>query len=130
MDVSLSETQRLLRESIREYLEREVPFSRIRQVEASSGMDAALLTALTRLGWMGLAFAPEYGGQGGELTDVGVLIEELTRRAVLVPIVETLAAGITIQRHGDADLARAVLPQIIEGKVTVSPAVQIGRAHV
>ena len=123
MEVSLSDTQRLVRDSIREYLEREVPFARVRQVEASKGMDAALLSELSQLGWMGLAFAEEHGGQGGEMTDVGVLIEELTRRAVLIPIVETLAAGITIQRYGDPAVAKAVLPEIIAGKMTISPAV-------
>jgi alkylation response protein AidB-like acyl-CoA dehydrogenase len=123
MDVALSETQKLVRDSIREYLEREVPFDRVRQVEASRGMDEKLYAELAGLGWLGLPFAAEHGGQGGELTDTGVLIEELTRRAVLVPIVETLAAGITLQRYGPAELAREIVPQIIQGKVIISPAV-------
>ena len=92
MDISLNETQQLIRDSIREYLEKEVPFSRVRQVERDGGMDGDLWQALASLGWLGLPFPEALGGQGGELTDAGVLIEELTRRAVLIPIAETLAA--------------------------------------
>jgi len=86
MDLSLNETQQLIRDSIREYLEKEVPFSRVRQVEHTGGIDADLWQGLASFGWLGLPFPEDLGGQGGELTDAGVFIEELTRRAVLIPI--------------------------------------------
>ena len=123
MDVSLSETQRLIRDSIREYAEREVLFSRIRAVEASRGMDSELWQELSALGWLALPFQERYGGQAGDLTDTGVLIEELTRRAVLIPLVETFAAGITIQRYASEDVARDIINRILDGSVTISPAV-------
>ena len=123
MNISLSETQQLIRDSIREYLEKEVPFSRIRQVERDGGVDTDLWQALANLGWLGLPFPENLGGQGGELTDVGVLIEELTRRAVLIPIVETFASAITIQRCGPADLASDVVTRVQGGTMTISPAV-------
>jgi alkylation response protein AidB-like acyl-CoA dehydrogenase len=123
MNITLSETQQLIRDSIREYLEKEVPFSRVRQVERDGGMDADLWQGLAGLGWLGLPFPEDLGGQGGELTDAGVLIEELTRRAVLIPIAETFAAAITIQRFGPADLAAGVVKKVQDGTMTISPAI-------
>jgi alkylation response protein AidB-like acyl-CoA dehydrogenase len=123
MNITLSETQALIRDSIREYLEKEVPFSRIRQIEREGGMDTDLWQALASNGWLGLPFPENLGGQGGELTDVGVLIEALTRRAVLIPIVETMASAITIQRCGPANLAAEVVATVQAGTMTISPAI-------
>lgn len=123
MDVSLSQTQHLICDSIREFVAREVPFSRIREVEASGDMDRRLWSALAELGWLGLPLAEEHGGQSGELADAGVVVEELTRRAALVPILETFAAAVTIQRHGGEDIASDMLPGIPRGETIIVPAI-------
>src|SRR5437588_13071347 len=123
MDLGLSETQQLLQSAIRDYLEREVPFSRIRELERGSGFDERLWRDLQQQGWLGLPFPEQYGGSGGSLTDLAVLIEELTRKAVLIPIKECMAAGMTIAQHGDAALAAEILPRIAGGEAIVVPAV-------
>lgn len=123
MDVSLSETQQLVRDSIRDYLEREVPFDRVREVEATGDYDRRLWEALVEQGWLALPFAEELGGQGGELADVGVLLEELQRRSVLIPILETVASGVTIARHADAATAKDIVSDIVSGALTISPAI-------
>ncbi len=121
MDVSLSETQRLIRDSVKTFVEREIPFNRIREVESSADMDRALWADLAELGWLGLPLAEEHGGQAGELADAGVLIEELTRRAVLVPIMETVVAAATIQRHAPANTAASTTVTTKEAATTAQP---------
>lgn len=123
MDITLSETQRLIHDSIKALVERDIPFDRIRQVESSGDMDQALWAQLAELGWLGLPIAAEHGGQAGELADAGVLIEELTRRAVLIPIAETVAAATTIQRYAPAEVAADLLANIAKGKSIVVPAI-------
>jgi len=123
MDIALSETQRLIRDSIKEYLEREVPFNQVREVEASGDMDRKLWDALAAQGWLGLPLSEAHGGQDGELVDSGVLIEELTRRAVLIPIMETFASAITIQRYGAEGVASDVLPDMARGETIIVPAI-------
>ena len=123
MDTQLSETQQLIQNSIREYLEKEVPFSRIREVERAGGMDSDLWGSLASQGWLGLPFREDLGGQGGDLTDSGVLIEELTRRAVLVPIAETLACAVTVQKFGPEALAAEVAAGVQAGTMTLTPAI-------
>lgn len=124
MDViSLSETQQLVKDAIKGYLERKVPFNRIREVEVSGDYDRNLWNDLIDNGWLGLPFPEEVGGQGGELTDFGVLLEELQRRAVLVPILETIVSGVTIARYGDSAAASDIVRKILSGKATLSPAI-------
>lgn len=123
MDLSLSETQRLLRDSIRDYLAREVPFSRVREVERAGGYDDRLWRDLQQLGWLGLPFPEGVGGTGGSLCDLAILIEELSKRAVLIPIMETMAAALTIQRFGDAAQTRDVIAGVLAGDTIVVPAV-------
>lgn len=121
MDLTLSETQQLVRDSIKDYLEREVPFSRVREVENGNGFDDRLWKGLAELGWLGLPFPEEAGGSGGSLTDLAVLIEALTRRAVLIPIHEAMTAAVTMQRFGTGE--QELIARVISGDAIPVPAV-------
>src|SRR5436305_1173496 len=116
MDLGLTEMQQLLQNSIRDYLEREVPFSRIREVERGDGFDKELWNDLREQGWLGLPFSEKHGGAAGSLNDLAVLIEELTRKAVLIPIKECMLAGVILERYGDAAVADELLPRVISGE--------------
>ena len=124
MDTTLSETQRLLRDSLRDYLTNEVPFDRIRELEREGGSDGALWEYLAGAGFLALPFAEAHGGEGGELTDTAVVLEELTRRACIIPFLETTASALAIERHGDGALADEVVRGVIAGAMTIAPALQ------
>ncbi len=124
MDTTLSETQRLLRDSLRDYLANEVPFDRIRELEREGGSDRALWDYLQGAGFLALPFAEAHGGEGGELTDTAVVLEELTRRACIIPFLETTASALTIERHAGESLADEVVRGVIGGTITIAPALQ------
>ena len=122
MNPTLDETQRLLRDTVRQYLEAEVPFSRIRDHEESGKPDEALWSALIEQGWISIAFPESLGGGGGSLVDAGLIIEELAMRAAAVPGVEVLTSAATLARHGGSDQADLVR-EILTGKSRPVPAV-------
>ena len=124
MDTTLSETQRLLRDSLRDYLANEVPFDRIRELEREGGADRTLWEYLAGAGFLALPFPKTHGGEGGELTDTAVVLEELTRRACIIPFLETTASALAIARHGDEVLADEVVRGVIGGAITIAPALQ------
>jgi alkylation response protein AidB-like acyl-CoA dehydrogenase len=112
VDLDLDATQSLLRDSFREFLEREVPFDRVRECEHKGVADAELWSRLVGLGWLGAGFKDSLGGGDGGLVEAGLLVEEVERRAALVPVAEALACARTALRHGGAageELARAVI---------------------
>ena len=123
MDLALSETQQLIRDSVRDYLGREVPFDRVREVERSGDYDRDLWKGLQQLGWLGLPFPEEIGGSGGSRVDLAVLIEELSKRAVIIPILETMISALTIHQFGKGRAARDIVSSVLSGEAIVVPAI-------
>lgn len=122
MNLDLSETQSLLQETVRSYLEAEVPYDRIRELEKEGASDRVLWKAMVEQGWLGLPFSEVLGGGGGSLVDAGLLVEEVSRRAAIVPILEVTAVGRILQDAGRDDLVRGILagsavpvPAVFEG---------------
>lgn len=126
MDTQLTETQSLLRDAMRDYLQKEVSFDRIRELERSGGYDRDLWAYLQQSGYLGLPFPASFGGDDGELTDLAVLLEELTRRAVVIPLMETMACALAVQRNGDAAIAKEIIAGITGGTMTLAPALLEG----
>ena len=123
MDLALSETQQLVRDSVRDYLAREVSFDRVREVERSGGYDQELWQALQQLGWLGLPFPEDVGGSGGCCTDLAVLLEELSKRAVIIPMLETMVAALVLYRFGKNKQSSDVLSAVLAGEAIVVPAI-------
>ena len=117
MNLDLTETQALLQETVRGYLEQELPFDRVRELEREQRWDEALWKEVCSQGWVSLPFAEEHGGGGGSLVDAGILLEEFARRAALVPVLEVVAAGRALQQHGGGEL----LPAMLDGSVVAVP---------
>ncbi len=122
MNLDFGETQSLLRETVRGFLEKEVPFDRIRALEREGRHDETLWKSLARQGWLALPFDERFGG-GGSLVDAGVLVLELARRAAIVPALETIAAGRAVQDHAPEALSGELLPALLAGDAVVVPAV-------
>jgi 3-oxocholest-4-en-26-oyl-CoA dehydrogenase beta subunit len=123
MDTALTEAQSLLRDAIRSYLHNEVSFDRVRRYEREGGYDRDLWQYLQSAGYLALPFPESLNGDAGELTDLAVLLEELTKRAAMVPLLETMICALAVQRHGDAALAAEIVPAVIAGTMTLSPAI-------
>ena len=80
MDVLLTEEEQMLRNGAREFLEAESPPALARAMEKDElGYPADLWKQMGDLGWLGLAVAEEYGGQGATLTYLGIVLEEIGR---------------------------------------------------
>ena len=123
MDLALTETQQLVRDSVRDYLVREVPFDRVREVERSGDFDRELWKGLQQLGWLGLPFPEDVGGSGGSRADLAVLIEELSKRAVIIPMLETMVAALVIHQFGKGKPSREILSAVLSGEAIVVPAI-------
>lgn len=115
----------MLQRSARDFLRRECPTSRVRELaEDPLGYDRRLWRAMAELGWQGWVFPEALGGGGGSFIDLVLLEEELGRALVPSPFfASVIRAGLTILSAGtEADQAR-YLPGVASGEVVLTLAI-------
>lgn len=78
MEFCLSDDQRLLRRSVREFAESEIK-PHVREWDETQHFPHELLPRLAALGLMGIQFPAEYGGAAMSAVDYCICIEELAR---------------------------------------------------
>ncbi len=122
MDFSLSEDQRLLKESAGQFVIRDYPHSTRRANAAlDEGFSRETWTAIADLGWLGAALPEMHGGSGGGAVDTMVLMEELGRGLVVEPLLATAILGGGLIRHGGNAAQKAeLLPMIIAGRLLLA----------
>ena len=123
MDLDLGETQRLLQETVSGYLEHEVPFDRIRELEREKRSDETLWKAICEQGWLGIAVAESHGGAGESLVDLGLVVEAVARRAAIVPLLEAVVCARVLERHAPPERAATLVGQVLSGDAVIVPAV-------
>ncbi|GIW42826.1 MAG: acyl-CoA dehydrogenase [Candidatus Binatia bacterium] len=118
MDFGFSEEQELLRQTAREFLEKECPVTYARQMmEDERGYLPDKWQKMADLGWMGLIFPEEYGGSGLDMVDLTVILEEMGRVVLPGPFFPTvLLGGMAVLLGGTEEQKRKVLPAIASGK--------------
>jgi alkylation response protein AidB-like acyl-CoA dehydrogenase len=115
-DLSLSPEQVLLRNTARDFIERECKLLSVREiVESEAGFSQDLWHKTAELGWQGLLVPQEFGGSGGSLTDAAALFEELGRGCMPGPYVSTALAALLFSRGG-SDGQRETLRGIASGE--------------
>jgi len=124
MDFSLTEEQEMLKTMARDFLEKECPVSLVREMEEDEiGYSAEMWRKMAELGWLGLAFPEEYGGSGGSLLDMTILLEEMGRAIVPSPFVPTVVhCGLPLLAAGSEEQKRNFLPGIANGKTILTMA--------
>ena len=121
MDFGLSEEQKMLRKSARDFLEVECPPSLVKKMaEDEKGYSPELWRKVARLGWNGLVFPGQYGGGDGSFLDLVILLEETGRALLPGPLITTILGGIIILKAGNEEQKAALLPGIINGETIIS----------
>ncbi len=121
MNPDLTETQSLLQSTIRQYLEQELPFDRVRELEWKDTADEELWKGMVAQGWLGVALPEKVGGAGEGLVEAGILVHELARRAAVVPAAEGMVAARILSEHGGED-CEELLSRLVQGSAVVVPA--------
>lgn len=108
MDFAFTEEQRMLREEVRAYLERDYTPGRLAELGASKeGWDPGSWTKMAGLGWTSLSIPEAHGGAGMSFVDEAVLFEELGRALYPGPYFATIGLALPALA-GAPDLLSAV----------------------
>lgn len=121
MDFNFTETQGMLRDTLRRYLADTYDFDkRVAMLKREGGRDPGVWKALaTELGILGAALPEQYGGFGGTPIDSMVLMEEFGRAIAVEPYVPTVVLGAGALVATGGQLADELVPAIIGGDAIV-----------
>lgn len=122
MDLTLSDEQRLLRESADRFVAETYDADhRRRMASEPQGFSTAIWKQFADLGWLALPVPEAYGGLGGGAIDIGILMEAFGRGLVAEPYLSTvvLGAGLIAECGAEAQ-KQELLPKIADGSLYVA----------
>lgn len=121
MDFVFAEEQELLRKMARDFLTTMCPKKLVREMAKDErGYPISLWKRMAELGWMGLVIPEEYGGTGGSLLDLAVLLEEMGRACLPGPFFSTVLGGQCLLEAGSDEQKRELLPKLARGNLILT----------
>jgi butyryl-CoA dehydrogenase len=118
MDFQLSDEQKLIRETAREFAEREI-LPNVRDNDREGRFDRELARKLGEIGFLGAPVAEEYGGRGLDYVSYGLIAEEIGRAdssaRTVVSVVTSLVGG-PIEKWGTEEQKQKWLPRLCSGE--------------
>jgi butyryl-CoA dehydrogenase len=118
VDLELTDEQRLIQETAREFVDGEIA-PRARDSDRAARFDRELARRLGEMGYLGAPVAEEYGGRGLDYVTYGLIVEEVGRAdsamRTVVSVQTSLVCG-SIERWGTEDQKRTWLPRLCSGE--------------
>lgn len=113
MFFDLSKPQRLLQQSVRDFVKRDIPATQVREImDTDSAHDLDLWKAMADQGWLGLHLPEEVEGMGLGVVELAVVAEELGRACAPGPWLAATWATTVLNLCEKHDL----LPEAIDGE--------------
>lgn len=124
MNFELSETQEMLRDSLRRFLSERAPIdSYVRpQIDAPVVERDDVWRDLAALGMHGLLVPEAHGGGGLGMVEMGIVCEEMGRALYPAPFAPTALAAVTLLRQATYEAAPALLRSIAAGELVAAVA--------
>jgi glutaryl-CoA dehydrogenase (non-decarboxylating) len=118
IDFDLTEEQRLLEQTVREWARREVG-PRIKELDRAHTFDPKILPQMAELGLLGISVPVEYGGAGMDYVALGLASEELEYVDTSLRVIMSVHAGLnclSLLTWGTEDQKKRYLIPQAQGK--------------
>lgn len=97
-----------------------VPSPALSAGAVAEDFDRALWGKLAEADLLSLVLDPGYGGAGLGPIALCLVLREASRVLARVPLLETSAVAMTVQRYGDAELSGEILPAVGRGELVLT----------
>ena len=118
MDLELTDEQRLIEETAREFTDNEI-VPRARESDRAERFDHELARRIGGMGYLGAPVAEEHGGRGLDMLAYGLIVEQIGRgdsaMRTVVSVQTSLVCG-SIERWGTDEQKREWLPRLCSGE--------------
>ena len=118
MDFNLSEREKMIQSTAREFAVREV-LPRAAEIDRTAEFPRELAREMGRMGYFGLAYPPEYGGSGSGYVSYALVIEQLARASMTVGaiVAVSILSQESLFRFGSEAQRKKFLVPLVEGKM-------------
>jgi alkylation response protein AidB-like acyl-CoA dehydrogenase len=118
VDLDLTDEQRLIAETARDFVDNEI-VPRARENDRAARFDRELASRMGDMGYLGAPVAEEYGGRDLDYLTYGLIVEEVGRgdssARTVVSVQTSLVCG-SIERWGTEEQKRHWLPRLCSGE--------------
>jgi alkylation response protein AidB-like acyl-CoA dehydrogenase len=118
VDLELTDEQRLIRDTAREFADREI-IPRARDNDRNERFDLELVKRIADMGYLGAPVSEQYGGRGLDYVSYGLVVEEIGRgdssARTVVSVQTSLVAG-SIEQWGTEEQKQELLPKLCSGE--------------
>jgi butyryl-CoA dehydrogenase len=118
MNLDLTDEQRLIRETARDFADREI-VPKARENDRNERFDLELVRKLGEMGYLGAPVAEQYGGRALDYVSYGLVVEEVGRAdssaRTVVSVQTSLVAG-SIEQWGTEEQKKEILPKLCSGE--------------
>lgn len=119
MDFNLNDEQKMIRETVREFSQKEIA-PRAMEMDKNGVIPDELICKMCDMGFLGIPIPEKYGGEGCSFLSYIIAIEELSRACA--------STGVTVETHtslgtepilywGTEDQKNKYIPQLVKGKM-------------
>jgi acyl-CoA dehydrogenase len=119
MDFGWNEEQRLWRQAVRGFAQKEIA-PRVREIDTEKRIPDDIIKGMARMGLLAPVCSEEYGGVGMDWTMAAIAAEELGRAdiSLAVPVLYLVEAawGFIFDQYGTPELKSEILPKVVAGE--------------
>jgi alkylation response protein AidB-like acyl-CoA dehydrogenase len=118
MDFELTDEQRLIRETARDFTDKEI-VERARENDRNEHFDLELVAKIAEQGYLGAIVPQEYGGAGLDYLTYGLIVEEVGRGCSAMRTVVSVNTSLVcsaILRWGTEEQKQTYLPKLCKGE--------------
>ena len=124
MDFDISADQKLFRATTREFLEKEMPLDRVRELAGSgAGFELEWWRRGSELGWNSMTVSPQAGGDsisGEGLVDAAIVAEEMGRLVSPGPLIGVNVVAAALSEAANADEHAETISALMAGDAVAS----------
>src|SRR5450759_460417 len=123
MDFDLTDRQVSLRDGVRQFCESEGLSELEAETDRTGEFPEGVYAGMAKQGLFGVPFAEEYGGSGGNILDVVIIVEQLAQfsnTAVNMFLVPVIFGGMIVAQCATAEQKADYLPRLVRGELKFS----------
>lgn len=133
MKLILTEEQKFLRDTARDFAQEKTPITHFRALRDNKDetlWDKDIWQEMVKLGWSGILIPEEFGGSDFGVAGISVILQEIGRTLTPSPLFSTGVLGAyAISNFGSQEQKEKYLPKIVSGEITTALAVDESSHH-